>query len=81
MTKRGLPDMRTLRIHPREEPTHKAELELRVALADIVEKHALTEGEALSIVNAALSGWVGTVAKFAIRHERHGDPNKPGGLE
>ena len=70
-----------MRIHPREERCHKAENELRESLLEIVQKHELTEAEALRVVNAALSGWVGSVAKYAIREERHGDPSKPGGVE
>lgn len=70
-----------LTIHPREERTRKAENELRLALSDIVQKHHLTEGEALRIVNAALCDWVGGVAKYSIRAERHGNSSTPGGFE
>ncbi len=70
-----------MKIHPREPRVRQAENELRTALADIVKKYDLTDGEALAIVNAALSGWVGGVAKYAIREERHGNTDTPGGLE
>lgn len=70
-----------MRIHPREEQTRKAENELRSAILDIVQKHKLTEGEALRVVNEACSSWIAGVAKYAIREERHGDATKPGGLE
>ncbi len=74
-------DLPTMRIHPRDILVRHAENELREALADLVKKHALTEAEALRVVNAALSDWVAGVAKYAIRGERHGDPSKPGGIE
>lgn len=70
-----------MRQHRREPIVRAAENELRGAIIDIIEKHQLTDAEALAIVAAALGGHVGSVAKYAIRMERHGDPNKPGGLE
>jgi len=70
-----------VRIHPREEIVRGAENGIRLALADIVQEHKLTEAEALRVVNAALSDWIGGVAKFAIREERHGNSDTPGGFE
>lgn len=70
-----------MRIHPREERTKKAEVELKSAVSELVKKHELSEGEALRVVNAAFSDWIAGVAKFAIRMERHGNTNDAGGLE
>lgn len=68
------------RIHPREARCRDAELELDGFVLDLVKKHALTEGEALRVVAASAHRWVASVAKYMIREERHGDPEKPGGL-
>lgn len=57
----------------------EAEVQLRTAVLKILE--GLTEAEGLRVVNAVLSSHVGSVAKYAIREERHGDLDKPGGLE
>ncbi len=69
-----------MRIHPREERVRKAENELRELLCSITEKHELTEAEKLRVINAIASDWIAGVAKYAIREERHGDANTPGGL-
>ncbi len=70
-----------MRIHPREEPCRKAEIEMLQALIDIKAKHELTEAEALRVVHAVSSDWIAGVAKHAIRFERHGNDETPGGLE
>lgn len=70
----------SMRIHPREEIVRRAENELANTLATTVAKHRLTEPEALRAVNAACSSWIASVAKYAIREERHGDATKEGGL-
>lgn len=70
-----------MRIHPREERTRKAEYALKGAVHDIIVRHDLTEAEGLRVVNAALSDRVGGVAKYAIREERHGNTDTPGGFE
>jgi len=33
------------------------------------------------VVNTALGDTVGAIAKYQIRYERHGNTDKPGGLE
>lgn len=70
-----------MKIHRREARVKKAEFELRDAVSAVVEKHDLTEAESLRVVNTALSEWIASVAKYAIREERHGTTDKPGGLE
>lgn len=68
------------RIHPRETAVKAAEIDLAKVVSDTIEKHKLTEAEALRVVNNALSGWIAGFAKYAIRAERHlDDPEKPGG--
>lgn len=70
------------RIHHREEQCRKAESALRQALLDWYEAHEeLTFVEHLRIVNTVFSDHVGGILRHFIRQERHGDPNKPGGLE
>jgi hypothetical protein len=60
---------------------NEAEMELRKAVTDIGKKHDLTEMELLRVVNTALGDTVGSIAKYHIRYERHGNTDKPGGLE
>ena len=67
------------RIHPREQPCQRARLEIEQAIADAVKKHNLTTAEQLRIVNAVCSDWIGGVAKWAIRYDRHDRGDKPGG--
>jgi methyl coenzyme M reductase gamma subunit len=67
------------RIHPRESMVRAAESRVRNALAN--ETHGLTEGERLRVIAAVFGDAVGSIAKLAIREERHGDPDKPGGEE
>jgi hypothetical protein len=69
-----------MRIHPREATVRSAENELREEIHRVIEKHELTEAEALRMVNAVCSGWIGWVARYAVRQERHGNTDTPGGL-
>ena len=67
------------KLHVREKNVIEAANALRTALNKIIEKHDLTTGEELRVVNEVFSGHIGNVAKYAIRRERHGKKNKPGG--
>ena len=67
------------RIHPRERPCRTARLEIEEAIMEIAVKHELTTAEQIRVINAACSTQIGSIAKYAIRHERHGDEDKPGG--
>jgi hypothetical protein len=70
-----------MKLHPRVMIVNKARAALGLALLDVLEKHGLSDGEALMIVNGVCSEYVGGVARHAIRAERHpGQPDKPGGL-
>lgn len=69
------------RIHPREQPCRDAELEISQFISATIKKHELTTAEQLRVVNTVCSDHIGHIAKFSIRHERHGDTDKPGGLE
>lgn len=69
------------RQHPREQACNEAERDIELAIATALLSHALTEAEGLRVVNAVASRHIGGVAKYAIRQERHGDADKPGGLE
>jgi hypothetical protein len=67
------------RIHEREKPVREAECELRQAILDVEKKHDLTEAELLRVVNGVCSETIGSIAKYHIRFERHGDTDTPGG--
>jgi hypothetical protein len=68
------------RLHPRERIVNKARAKLSETVSEVVKD--LTEGEALSVVNEELHRFIGGVAKYVIRDERHpGEPDKPGGWE
>jgi len=66
------------KLHPRYWIVKKAEVELSKAVMDIAQKHELTTAEQLKVVAAALGDAVGSIAKYAIRQERHGDSDTPG---
>ena len=68
------------RIHPREERCTKAKLDLITEIWALKEKFDLTDLELLRVVHEALADHNGGFIKFAIREERHGDTDKPGGL-
>jgi len=66
-------------MHPREQIVKEAENDLRELLNDLQFCRDLTEGEYFRVLGVAFSE-VGTWAKYAIRMERHGDSNTPGGM-
>ncbi len=73
----------TPRLHDREQVVAGAELALRELLitwqrsADV---RLLTDWEYVRVVTRLLGDQIGMTAKFAIRYERHGDTDEPGGL-
>jgi hypothetical protein len=67
--------------HPRAKVTRQAEIELEKAYLDIADKYELTTGERLRVLSNALHNGLSNIAKYAIRHERHGSGDKPGDLE
>jgi len=67
--------------HPRAQIVRVAETELEKAYLDIAEKHDLTTGERLRVLSNALHSGIASIAKYAIRHERHGSGDKPGDIE
>lgn len=73
------PDNDLPTLHPRERLVTKAKLDLQMAIEGPLE--GLTEAEKLRVVNSVLSSYIGSVVKYAIREERHGDLEKPGGLK
>lgn len=72
-----------MRIHPREIEIDKASAKLKMDILEAVAElpDDLTDGEYVKIINGIsyelIAGW----AKYKIREERHGDPDKEGGLE
>lgn len=70
-----------MKIHRREIRCRAAESDLRNAIGELSDKHDLTGAEMLRIVNAVLSDYIASIAKYDIRQERHGNTDTPGGLE
>ena len=68
-------------IHPREMLVTQARMQLTDALIAWRKRNAeLTVAELVSVITGEMSSMLLGIAKFAIRHERHGDADKPGGL-
>ena len=67
--------------HPREKNVRSVERALINAYNAIVDEAELTNAEQLRVLADFMSSRVGTIAKYAIRHERHGHGDKPGGIE
>lgn len=73
-----------IRLHKREELVHDAEIALMDALIEWRRSEAaqkLTEWELVSLMSHELGSYISGIAKYAIRLERHGDRDKPGGAE
>lgn len=68
------------RRHPRELIVEKAVRDLKEQLCNVIREAELTEGEQLRVCTEVYSNWVGGMAKYIIRDERHGNTSKPGGL-
>jgi hypothetical protein len=58
-------------------PVQLAESEIESACIELRKKHGLTDVEWLQILNRMETGCL----KYMLRQERHGDKNKPAGLE
>jgi hypothetical protein len=69
-----------VRIHPREKIVDSAERKLSECLREI-RSSDLTDAEYISVVADAFGQALGRMAKYQIRYERHGDTDKPGGVE
>ncbi len=65
------------RIHEREKLINNSESGLRLAVVECTK--GLTEAEAISVVTNVLSGEILGRMKYAIRMERHGNTETPGG--
>lgn len=68
------------REHPREQIVRDAECKLGMYLVDEI-RSLLTNAEYMRVVVSVLGDSLSRLARYAIRHERHGDLDKPGGLE
>lgn len=69
-----------MKLHPREDLIDQAESILNKAIMDIHEID-LTNAEYISVVADVLGTAITRTTKYMIRYERHGDGEKPGGLE
>jgi hypothetical protein len=65
------------RIHKREMLVQGADADISLACLKLVDKHGLTNVEWLQILNHMTASCL----KYMLREERHGDANKPSGLE
>jgi len=65
------------KIHSREMPVEQARIDFDSMCEDFLKKHELTDIEFLQILN----GRVATRLKYMLRYERHGDADKPAGIE
>jgi hypothetical protein len=54
--------------------------ELQKAMSDLVREYELTEAEQVRVIGEACHNCIAHMAKYAIREERHGNTEKPGGL-
>lgn len=73
-----------IRLHKREALIQDANIALMDALIEWRQSEAaqkLTEWELVSLMSHELSSYISGVAKYAIRLERHGGRDKPGGAE
>lgn len=71
-----------MKIHERERVVREADAALRQAVLDWSAKHdQLTVNETLQVLNRVSSDQVAAILKYEIREERHGDQDRPGGLE
>lgn len=73
-----------LRVHKREKIVNDAEVKLLHLVIDWLdsdEANALTEWEGVQVMSSVFNEQISNLAKYAIRKERHGHEDKPGGLE
>ena len=64
-----------MKLHKRYWLVGKAEAEISLSIAKLVQKHDLTIGEVIKILNSILGQYI----KYLIRYERHpDDSNKKG---
>lgn len=69
------------RIHRREKLVTEASGKLREAIYDLGLENTLTMAEHLQVLTSVFNETVLGVLKYAIRKERHGNIDKPGGWE
>lgn len=68
-------------LHPRYLIEREAELELRQAVSDVLNKHDLTVLEAIRLLNMVCSDRITSIVKYELRVERHGNADDPADLE
>jgi hypothetical protein len=69
-----------MKLHPREQLVMKERHKLERALLDFMESD-VTDAEYISVLSDVFGTAIATRAKYMIRRERHGNTDKPGGLE
>ncbi len=69
------------KLHSREKAVMSAESKLRSALVDLEKEFDLTRFELIQVIQSVAGEYILSICKYAIRRERHGSTDKPGGLE
>ena len=68
------------KLHERELLVRAAERVLRDALVEVLSNHDLTQMEYIQLCQNVLGGEILNTCKYAIRVERHGNTDTPGGF-
>lgn len=69
-----------MKVHPREAIVEGARRRIELAVAEVFQQAKLTTAEQIRVITAVMAGELQGIAKYAIRQERHGDSDTPGGL-
>lgn len=69
-----------MRMHPRERVVRKARSALQSHLTQWLKHHDLTTYEEIMVISDVMGSTITGAMKYAIREERHGDQNTPGGI-
>ena len=70
-----------IRIHHREQRVVMATTQIEKKVLKVLADADLTDGETVRALSAAFHNVLAGYAKEMIRIERHGDADKPGGIE
>lgn len=70
-----------MKLHPREQIVRDAKIDLGRVITEWLERHDLTSSEEIMVVCSEMFGMITGTMKYAIREERHGNVETPGGIE
>lgn len=69
-----------MRMHPRERAVRKARSALQSCLTQWLQHHDLTTYEEIMVISDVMGSAITGAMKLAIREERHGNTDTPGGI-